>query len=476
MYTNEFPIIACSTGLDSNTAIGIIRISGFENISIFDNFLTLNSKNIVNRTAHHCNLINGKEHKVIDDIIIIYYENPNSFTGENLLEIHCHGNLLNINRIIDLFISDNICVLAKPGEFSYRAFKNKKLNLSQIEGLDNFLNASSSLMLDEGISLLNGKLKSEYLELHNLFLNFRSSIDLLTDFAEDIGDQQAMENLKQKFSKFKRLVNSLAYRSNLNTEHLSQAKVTIFGQTNAGKSSLFNKFLGKNRAIISPLAGTTRDYISEYIKLDDIFFELVDTAGIRKTSDEIEEIGIQKASELIDESFYKILVINPNLPFNLYNNEKFNTEYDLLVVTHIDCLKCIVDLKKLKYKKILFTSLAPIEPILKSGPIGADLIKDLIGSIGPDKLVYNFSDIQNIITDKYKQISNKSPIINKRHRININNINKLCVEFSESLVQDDIGIMSFYSQKFSFEITELIGFIDCEQSLNNIFDNFCIGK
>jgi tRNA modification GTPase len=175
------PIIACSSGGFTNTGIAIIRLSGFENLVSLNDFFSIDLNKVNPRYAYFCKILDGCSN-TIDEIVLTYFENPKSFNGENILELSVHGNILNIHNIINLFCENSLFRKAYPGEFSYRALRNKKLNLTQVEGLDLFLNASNPLSLKQGQSLLNGSLQKTYEELLVNFKRHKSAIELSIDF------------------------------------------------------------------------------------------------------------------------------------------------------------------------------------------------------------------------------------------------------------------------------------------------------
>ncbi len=191
LYSDD-PIIACSTCSHAHAAMAVIRISGFKSLSQFEEFLPkLKSGPIEPRRVYYAKLV--LQGQIIDDLCFTYFEGPKSYNGENILELSIHGNTLNVERILGLFVSHGGCRLAHPGEFTYRALKNKKLTLSQVEGLDLFLNANSGYALDQGLSLLSGNLQQVYQELYDLFLVHKSSLELSIDFSEDIGEEAARD-------------------------------------------------------------------------------------------------------------------------------------------------------------------------------------------------------------------------------------------------------------------------------------------
>ena len=178
-YTDDHPIIACSTGTQSNTAIAVIRLSGFQSLSALQPFFSFSLAKSKARTSHLTNI--KFQNQIFDNGLMVYFPEGESYTGENVLELSVHGNLLNIQRILDLFIVNGGFRAAAPGEFTYRALKNRKLSLSQVEGLDMLLNANSNLMLSQGLDILQGELHAQYLRLYDSFLKLKAAVETVVN-------------------------------------------------------------------------------------------------------------------------------------------------------------------------------------------------------------------------------------------------------------------------------------------------------
>ena len=377
-YTDDKTIIACSTGTQSNTAIAVLRLSGFKNLIDLQNFFSFDLAKTINRKSHLTNII--FEDKVFDNGLLVFFPEGASYTGENVLELSIHGNQLNIQRIISLFISKGDCRSAAPGEFTYRALKNKKLSLSQVEGLDMLLNANSSLMLSQGLDILQGDLHAQYLAVYDAYLKLKAAIEISIDFSEDVGAEETQKLFQDSFDKFFKLISSLKTRTEGNISSLLSPEIVLVGQTNAGKSSLFNILLKHDRSIVSSIAGTTRDYISEVIHIDGTNFKLVDTAGIRESSDLIENIGIDRAMNILGRSFFKILIVNP-YETNPEYLAKFNdVNFDILILSHSDKKDFLevlsnIDLSQITTKIVTIANFDTIHggsigPVSIAGPMG----------------------------------------------------------------------------------------------------------
>lgn len=519
-YTDDHPIIACSTGTDSNTAIAVIRLSGFKNLLDLQPFFSFSLSKSKKRTSHLTNLI--FKDQIFDNGLLVFFPEGESYTGENVLELSVHGNQLNIQRILQLFIKQAGFRHAHPGEFTFRALKNKKLTLSQVEGLDMLLNANSSLMLTQGLDILQGDLHAQYLALYDAFLKLKAAVEISIDFSEDVGVEETQKLFHDSFNRFFKLIQGLKVRTEGNISSLLSPEIALAGQTNAGKSSLFNILLKHDRSIVSNIAGTTRDYVSEVVSIDGTNYKLVDTAGIRESSDVIENIGIERALEILKRSFFKILVINPFETNSEYLAKFINVKFDLLIISHWDkdgFKKRVGELNLSKIKaeiiyhaSFLDDSIGPIEPAAKkSGPIepavkNSGPIEPAVKNNGPIEPAaqaadhnfaqngpiepaaraadHNFSQngpieplVKHLVALKFKTVTTNNPILLERHRASIDSIYSKSKQFSCNINDiDDVAILSSEVNILGNGLAELIGVVSPDDVLNSIFANFCIGK
>jgi len=530
---DDNPIVACSSGNTSNCAIAVIRFSGFNNLNIFSKFLSIPVAKIKPRKAHFCDLI--YEEQLIDQVVAVFFKGPNSYNGENVLELSVHGNVLNVDRILDLFINNAGFRLAYPGEFSYRALKNKKLNLSQVEGLDLLLNANSNFSLQQGFSLMSGSLQKSYLDLHEKYLNHRSSVELSIDFLEDIGEQEGNRQLFESFSNLMKSINKLCDRIKGDSAKLLNPEIVLVGQPNSGKSTFFNALLGEERSIVTNIAGTTRDFISETVHLEGVNFRLIDTAGIRNSEDAIEMEGVKRALDLVANSFLKVLLVNP-FEFNAKYFEILNgIQFDHIFITHSDltgyelAIKNLLETESflvlLSNSNLVESANSPYDKGFghgqkvtgpmgaekagpmgaeKTGPMGAkktspmegknsnfnglDISKEfdissynLIGDVQFCSLKIGLDNVVSILSQqasrKYSNAVSEEPILLKRHKQKIFEIAKEVDQYGQLLEEEsDISIISSELNNIGHCISELIGIVSPDDVLHNIFDNFCIGK
>lgn len=454
LYSDD-PIIACSTSSHANAAMAVIRISGFKSLSQFEEFLPkLKSGPIEPRRVYYAKLV--LQGQILDDLCFTYFEGPRSYNGENILELSIHGNTLNTERILDLFVSYGGCRLAQPGEFTYRALKNKKLTLSQVEGLDLFLNANSGYALDQGLSLLNGNLQEIYQELYDLFLVHKSSLELSIDFSDDIGEDAARDYFFNSLENFSRKFQTLVKRVQPMEHNLIQPEIVLAGLPNSGKSSLFNFLLSEERAIVSAQAGTTRDYLTETIVIEGVKYKLVDTAGIRESEDLIEAEGIKRTKKKLSQSFYSILLINPLEMIEGFD-ELAKNNFDLVLFTHSD----VPGFKEARERLV--------QKFPQFGPMGAIDLKSASREWEQELVA--------CINKKYLQVTSRKPILLDRHKHLILQTNQVLTRYQDlTKHESDVAILSQELNTLGHCISELIGIVSADQILNSIFSNFCIGK
>lgn len=496
------PVITISTSTKDKCAIGIIRITGFSNVSEFSK--TIRSKHSVlkARYSYLVKLVDRSEN-LLDEGILIYYEAPHSYTGENVIELQLHGNPINLEIIVRHFLAEYDLKLAVPGEFTYRAYKNKKLTLSQVEGLDQVLNSSSAIGIRSGLSTLNGELHNKYIDLRDKFYKFASAIELSIDFSDDVGEEYADEMLKSSFINLKNIIYALKQQSTGSLNTLTAPMISLIGMTNAGKSTLFNKLLGNERSIVSNIEGTTRDFISEYIYINNNPFRLVDTAGLRTSTDAIELEGIKRTKVLESDSYVKVYVCNPFIETKKnFNNIISNFDYIIFTNSDLpDFNKVVIDFHRASNGICSFKTSknGPIEPLnisyngpiepestSSNGPIEPENTANIgpiepsninsNGPIGPTKSFGPMGPLEHAINIKYLEDFSESMISIERHKAVIERLFSLVNDIDISCDISDLGLISHKSRALRSPIEELIGVVSPDSILNNIFSNFCIGK
>ncbi len=453
MISDGATIVACATGIQTPVAMAVVRVSGFASLEAFQDLFSRPIADLAPRQMVRANLIDRET--VVDDVCLCFFKAPHSYTGENLLELYVHGNPLNVRRILALFERKPGVRGAKPGEFSLRALQNGKMTLSQVEGLDLLLNASSPLALKQGMGLLQGELHHAYLALLDAYKRHKASLELLLDFHEDVGEEVGRAQLNASWNEVWELLSSLKRRLDPESSRLLRPEIVLAGQPNAGKSTLFNLLLGEERAITSPTAGTTRDYIAEDVQIGDVVYRLVDTAGLRGTEDAIEARGIVFTRQRLARAFFSVLLVNP---FETNVDEikpLLQHPFDVVWVTHQDRPGFQTKLQELEAAGVVLWGHTP---------------KALIHEC-------NIGELENEINKKYLDKSCQAPLLLDRHKEVISASYSIASSYHNiRQSESDIAILSNELNALGHCLQELLGIVSTDEVLDHIFAHFCIGK
>jgi tRNA modification GTPase len=447
-------------------AISVIRLSGEKSIEIVDAFFTSvrKGKSIKNQKTHTIHLghiiSNGL---ILDEVLVSVFKNPNSYTGENVIEISCHGSSFIQKEIIQLFLK-NGCRMADNGEFTMRSFLNGKMDLSQAEAVADVIASNSAASHQMAIQQMRGGITNELKELRAQLLDFAALIELELDFSgEDVefADRTKFKELVAKITfVLKRLIDSFSFGNAMK----NGIPVAIIGEPNVGKSTLLNTLLNEEKAIVSEIAGTTRDAIEDEIIIDGVAFRFIDTAGIRETKDIIESIGIKKAYEKADNAQLIIFLIDSN-KFNSSKSE-FLSEIEIFK-TRFPNKRLLVIANKVDTLSVEQTTTLQLE-------IENLILLSAKNKIGIEELKSELTSLVNI-----GALSNNETIVtNSRHFEALNN-----ALIAITSVQQGIDL-EISTDLFSIDIRECLrhlgaitGDYDVDKDiLGHIFSNFCIGK
>jgi tRNA modification GTPase len=461
--TNKDTIIALATASGAG-AIAVLRVSGPKAISVSNTlFKSIHDKNLLNQPTHTIHLghiVDGD--RVLDELLLSIYKNPQSYTGEDVVEISCHGSSYIQQEILQLFIR-NGCRSANPGEFTLRAFLNGKMDLSQAEAVADLIASDSAAAHQIAIQQMRGGFSSEIKKLREELLNFASLIELELDFSEEdveFADRRQFEDLLQRIVKvLKYLIDSFSTGNVIK----NGVPISIIGAPNVGKSTLLNALLNEDKAIVSNIAGTTRDAIEDELIIEGIKFRFIDTAGIRQTDDTVESIGIKKTFAKMAESQVIIQLIDASLISkantadilaSLVETKAQYPEKETLVVLNK------MDLADKALLSKVFSELEPLHMSAKTGT-GVELLKTkLLDMVHMGKL-------QN----------NDTIITNARHydalRLALENIQKVQVGMQTGLSGD---LLAIDIREALYHFGRITGEISTDDLLGNIFANFCIGK
>lgn len=456
-------IVALATPSGSG-AIAIIRLSGKDAIAIASSaFKSVSGKNLKNQSTHTIHLghiIDGS--KTIDEVLVSVFKNPNSYTGEDVIEVSCHGSPYIQQEIIQLFLRQG-CRMANAGEFTLRAFLNGKLDLSQAEAVADLISSDNEASHQIAMQQMRGGFSSEIAKLREELLNFASLIELELDFAEEdveFADRTQFKELIDRITfVLKRLIDSFAVGNVIK----NGIPVAIVGEPNVGKSTLLNALLNEERAIVSEIAGTTRDTIEDEISIGGIGFRFIDTAGIRETKDVVESIGIKKTFEKIEQSQVTIYLFDASKNINALKDarieiEKIRNKYPqkpLLVIAN-------------KIDQLDDTQLANINTTI------ADvLLLSAKTGFGVEKLT---SSLLNLINTGALR-NNETIVTNTRHYDALlkafEEIQKVKYGLETGLSGD---LLAIDIRQALYHFGEITGEITNDDLLGNIFANFCIGK
>jgi len=448
-------------------AIGVIRISGSNAIELVNN--VFKGKNLTTQpthTAHFGRIVDSSnidQPKIIDEVLATIFIEPKSYTGENTVEISCHGSAYIQQQILQTLIKQG-ARSAKPGEFTMRAFLNKKLDLTQAEAVADLIASNSEASHQTAMNQMRGGFSAQILDLRERLVNFASLIELELDFGEEDVEFASRPQLKELVQNILNLVQSLLQSFKYGNAIKNGIPTVIVGKPNAGKSTLLNALINDERAIVSAIAGTTRDTIEETFIIDGILFRLIDTAGIRKhTTDVIETIGIERTFESINKASIVIYLFDSNTT----SVEELKTELDALISHHAVVIPVgnKIDLLLENKNKILDSFIA-----------SSNQAKPIFISTSHKK---NLVELNQKLIDIVRGDAVKNDVIitNMRHyEALLNTSNSLQEVLTGMDLQQTGDLLAFDIRKAIFHLGEIVGDITTDDLLENIFSKFCIGK
>lgn len=448
-------------------ALGVIRVSGNEAVDVVNRvFKGKDLKSVPTHSVHYgfiCRPLESlhgvqKPDEVVDEVMVAVFLAPKTFTAENLVEISCHGSPYIQQQIIELLIQ-NGARMAVPGEFTQRAFLNGRIDLSQAEAVADLISAENKASHRIALNQMRGGISTELNELRDELINFTALIELELDFSDEdveFADRQELYELIQRIKvKIEKLIDTFEYGNAVK----NGVPVAIIGKPNAGKSTLLNALLNEERAIVSDIAGTTRDAIEETISIDGITFRFIDTAGIRETADTIEAIGVEKAKEKVAQA--KIII-------HLYEDD----------------IEILDELKDLLQDKIVFNLLSKIDKPGHENEMDLETLK----SEHPNyhhfglsvKKNINFDRLKNELVESVKSGVDENTVIitNIRHKEALNNALEALSEVENGMRSGLPGdLLAFHLRDTLKHIGSITGQIDIDKDiLGTIFGKFCIGK
>ena len=457
-------IAAISTAM-GNGGIGIIRMSGKESFKILEKIFRNNKgekidlNKIKGYTIQYGTIVDSKTEEKIDEVLVSFFKNPKSYTREDMCEINSHGGLVVEKQILEQCLK-NGAILAEPGEFTKRAFLNGRIDLSQAESIMDLINSKTEKESKASINQLQGDLSNRINEIRHDLLDIMADIEASIDYPEydieEVTNSKALEVLENTKNKLESLKDTFKSGKILK----EGIKTAIIGKPNAGKSSLLNKILKEERAIVSEIEGTTRDTIEEFITIKGIPLKIIDTAGIRKTSDKIEEIGVKKALDIAKDAELVLVILD---------NSKDLTEEDKEILKLVESKNSIILLNKVDLKE---NNLENSEELKK---LNKKIIK--ISAKNGNGIEELYNEIENMFQIKNLETDREIIITNIRHKNQIeyaiNNIDEAMNAVKNNL---PIDIISISIKQTLEDLGKITGENVSEDIINEIFSKFCLGK
>jgi tRNA modification GTPase len=443
--------------------IGIVRMSGKDCFEVLEKiFKPKNPETIENIAGYRIKygtIVNPETNRVVDEVLVSYFKCPKSYTAENMCEINSHGGIVVLREILELCLK-NGAELAKPGEFTERAFLNGRIDLTQAEAIIDIINAKSTREAQESANQLEGYLSRKINEIREKIMDIMVNIEANIDYPEydvvEVSNKDAENKLKEIENELIKLSKTFE-----NGKILKEGvKIAIIGSPNAGKSSLLNSMLKEERAIVTDIAGTTRDIIEEQISIEGIPFKVIDTAGIRDAKDKIEQIGIEKSKKAANEADVILAVFDSSVPLNDEDREILN------LLKH---KKSIIVLNKTDLKQIVNNECKEIQDV------NTEVINiSLKNNEGLERIYKSLVKMFNL---NQINLDNELTITNIRHQELINK----AIESTRMALNDlnnsmPIDIISINIKEILEHLGEITGDNVSEDIIKRIFAKFCLGK
>ena len=454
-----FDTIAAISTPRGEGGIGIVRISGNNALDILEKIFKPKSgkaiKELRNYSINYGHIFDGET--LVDEVLVSIMKAPNTYTREDIVEINCHGGFVITEKVLEVVLK-NGARIAEIGEFTRRAFLNGRIDLTQAEAVIDLIHGKTEKSVSLSLNQLRGDLKEQIEHLKKLVLDVAAHINVVLDYPEEgIDDplpEHLVENLQEVLDTTDRLIRSYD-KGKMIKEGI---KTAIVGKPNVGKSSILNSVLKEERAIVTHVAGTTRDIIEEVVNLKGIPLVLVDTAGIRKTDDLVENIGVEKSKKLIESADLILFVVDGSRPLD---------EEDMKIHEAIKAEKVIGILNKIDIKEDI--DLSPLTKISKWLEISA------IKNQGIDEMEEEI--YRHIIDENIEDSSQKITITNVRHKSALEKTKQSIENIFETIESGlPMDLMAVDIKGALDSLSEVTGEISSEDLLDHIFSNFCVGK
>ncbi|MCI6152215.1 MAG: tRNA uridine-5-carboxymethylaminomethyl(34) synthesis GTPase MnmE [Fusobacterium perfoetens] len=454
-----FDTIAAISTPRGEGGIGIVRLSGDKAIEILGKiFKPKSQKKVEDIKSYTINYghIYDKE-TLVDEVLVSVMKGPNTYTREDIVEINCHGGYLITEKVLELVLK-NGCKIAEPGEFTRRAFLNGRLDLTQAEAVIDLIHGKTEKSISLSLNNLRGDLKEQIAHLKKILLDVAAHVNVVLDYPEEGVDEPMPDNLVRDLHNVHDTITKLVESYDKGKMIKEGIKTAIVGKPNVGKSSLLNSILREERAIVTSIAGTTRDTIEEIINIKGIPLVMVDTAGIRETQDEVENIGVQKSKKVLQEADLVLFVMDSSRELS---------EEDKEIYENIQSEKVIGILNKIDIeRKLDITSLTKVKKWIEISAL------ENIGIENLENEIYNF-----ILSENIEDSSEKLIITNIRHKSALEKTKQAIENIFETM---DMGypmdLIAVDLNDAMDSLSEVTGEISSEDLLDHIFSNFCVGK
>lgn len=453
-------IAAIATGM-TNAGIGIIRISGEDAIAVADKvFRAKNPDKKLAMTKSYSalfgNICDGD--CVLDEAICLVMRAPNSYTTEDVVEVQCHGGIVMLRKILELILNSGARA-AEPGEFTKRAFLGGRIDITQAESVMDMIHAKNELAARSSISQLKGSLSNRVKEIRSLLLNQIAFIESALDDPENYSLDGYSEQLKEKLEEIKKEIRHLIDTAEEGKMIKEGIRTVILGKPNAGKSSLLNALLGENRAIVTDIAGTTRDTLEEDVMIHGIPLKIVDTAGIHETVDIVEKIGVDKARESVEEADLVLYVVDGNKPLDADDTQ---------IIGLLEGKKAIIVMNKIDIEQV-------VDKMWITSKINAPVVEiSAKTGEGMEKL---YGIIKDMFFHGKLSMNDEVYITNLRHKQALaeaeQSLEQVLSSIDRNMPEDflSIDLMAAYEQ-----LGTILGESLDDDLANEIFDKFCMGK